>query len=261
MTALVVKDVSVVIDGRTLVDNVSFTVDAGEWLGVIGPNGAGKSTLLRAIAGVVRCQGTVEFCGTASSAFDARARARCVALVPQNPLIPPGIAVVDYVLLGRTPHLGRFAVEGRVDLDVVDEVMTLLDLRSLAARRVETLSGGERQRVLIARALAQEPPILLLDEPTTALDIGHQQDALELIDELRRTRGLAVVTTMHDLTLAGRYPDTLMLLAGGRVVTTGPSEAVLTEEHLAMHYGAAVRIIHDDHGIVVVPYRTIRESI
>jgi iron complex transport system ATP-binding protein len=115
--------------------------------------------------------------------------------------------------------------------------------------------------VLIARALAQEPPILLLDEPTTALDIGHQQDALELIDELRRSRGLAVITTMHDLTLAGRYPDTLMLLAGGKVIITGTSDEVLTEEHLAMHYGAAVRIIHDDHGIVVVPYRTNREQL
>jgi iron complex transport system ATP-binding protein len=256
---LLAKDVCVQIDGRRLLDRVSLRVEPGEWLGVIGPNGAGKSTLLRALAGIGRFRGHVELHGESLHGLDPRARARRVALVPQVPVVPAGIAVADYVLLGRTPHLGRFAVERRVDLDVVGEVLDVLQLRRFATRRVDSLSGGERQRVLIARALAQEAPILLLDEPTTALDIGHQQEVLELVDRLRHTRALAVVTTMHDLTLAGRYPDRLLLLAGGAVVTAGPSDAVLTEEHLARHYGADVRVLRDEHGIVVVPYRTNRE--
>lgn len=118
-----------------------------------------------------------------------------------------------------------------------------------------TLSGGERQRVLVARALAQGSPIVLLDEPTTALDVGHQQQVLELVDELRREHGLTVVTTMHDLTLAGLYADRLVLVDGGRVVVDGPADAVLTEENLARHYGARVRIVHDGGRPVVLPLR------
>jgi iron complex transport system ATP-binding protein len=124
---------------------------------------------------------------------------------------------------------------------------------------VESLSGGERQRVLLARALAQDAPILLLDEPTTALDIGHQQEVLELVDRLRHERALAVLTTMHDLTLAGHYPDRLLLLAGGTAVISGPGDEVLTEQHLHRHYGANVRVLRDEHGVVVVPYRPPKE--
>jgi iron complex transport system ATP-binding protein len=189
-----------------------------------------------------------------------RDRARHIALVPQTPVIPPAIAVTDYVMLGRTPHIGLLGTERRSDRAIVGEVMELLDLVPFATRRVETLSGGERQRVLIARALAQQAPVLLLDEPTTALDIGHQQDVLELVDELRHARGLTVVSTMHDLTLAGRYADRLLLLSNGELVTTGSSHDVLTEEHIARHYGAAVRILHDEHGLVVVPHRAAREA-
>ncbi|HEV8297549.1 MAG TPA: ABC transporter ATP-binding protein [Acidimicrobiales bacterium] len=260
MTGLLAKDVSVRLDGNLLLDRVSLRVEPAEWLGVIGPNGAGKSTLLRAVAGLVACTGRVELCGEPLDSLAPRARAQRVALVPQVPLVPAGITVADYVLLGRTPHLGRFAFERRSDLDVVSTVLDALDLQRFAGRRVDSLSGGERQRALLGRALAQEAPILLLDEPTTSLDIGHQQDVLELIDELRRTRNLAVVTTMHDLTLAGRYPHRLLLLANGVVITSGPSDNVLTEEHLAQHYGASVRILRDEHGIIVVPYRATRED-
>jgi iron complex transport system ATP-binding protein len=133
-----------------------------------------------------------------------------------------------------------------------------LDLLELASRPIDTLSGGERQRVLVARALAQQSRILLLDEPTTALDIGHQQEVLELIDKLRYERGLAVVSTMHDLTIAAQYPDRLALLSAGRVVTVGTGDEVLTEDLLAAHYGATVRILRDDDGIVVIPTRTKR---
>jgi iron complex transport system ATP-binding protein len=259
MTQLVADSVTVRIDGRTIVRDVSLDVGAGGWLGIIGPNGAGKSTLLRALSGIVDFDGEVRLGDTSVRSLKPRERARRIALVPQAPLVPPAIAVADYVMLGRTPHIGVLGVEARADFDAVVEVMELLDLMPLAARQVETLSGGERQRTFIARALAQQAPVLLLDEPTSALDIGHQQDVLELVDRLRHQRELTVVTTMHDLTLAGRYCDRLMLLSAGEVVITGASDEVLTEEHLARHYGAAVRILHDEDGLVVVPHRTTRE--
>jgi iron complex transport system ATP-binding protein len=254
-----VRDLCVALEGATILHDIVLDVRPAEWLAVIGPNGAGKSTLLRALAGLVAVEGSVTIDGDRIDMLKPRARARRVALVPQTPIIPPAITVVDYVMLGRTPHIGLLGVETRSDLDVVADVMALLDLMPFARRRIETLSGGERQRVLLARALAQQAPVLLLDEPTSALDIGHQQEVLELVDHLRTTRELTVVTTMHDLTLAGRYADRLLLLAGGESVVTGTRDEVLTEEHISQHYGAAVRILHDEHGLVVVPSRTIRE--
>jgi iron complex transport system ATP-binding protein len=260
VSAVAAHELTVRIDQRELVRGVSLDVDVDGWLAVIGPNGAGKSTLLRALAGLIPFTGRVEIGGVRVDTLRPRDRARHIALVPQAPVIPPAIPVTDYVMLGRTPHIGLLGTERRSDRAIVAEVMELLDLGPFATRLVETLSGGERQRVLIARALAQQAPVLLLDEPTTALDIGHQQDVLELVDELRHARGLTVVSTMHDLTLAGRYADRLLLLSRGEAVTTGTSHDVLTEEHIARHYGAAVRILHDEHGLVVVPHRGAREA-
>jgi iron complex transport system ATP-binding protein len=178
-----------------------------------------------------------------------------IALVPQAPVIPAGVTVADYVLLGRTPHIHPLGVEGARDLTAVHDALGHLELLAMADRVVATLSGGERQRVLIARALAQGAPIVLLDEPTTALDVGHQQQVLELVDDLRRQHGLSVLSTMHDLTLAGQYAERLVLLDAGRVVVEGPAGEVLTEENLARYYGAKVRIIHDGGQPVVLPFR------
>jgi iron complex transport system ATP-binding protein len=148
-----------------------------------------------------------------------------------------------------------FGSETDEDLDVVHDSLRMLDLEALAGRSVESLSGGERQRVLLARALAQRTSLVLLDEPTTALDIGHQQEVLDLVDALRRDQGLAIVSSMHDLTLAGQYADRLALLDRGRLVAEGPAASVLTEENIARHYGARVRVMHEPTGIVVVPDR------
>jgi iron complex transport system ATP-binding protein len=255
VSGIELSGVGVAVGRFTLLRDVSLTVRPGEWLGVIGPNGAGKSTLLRAIAGLVPAVGRVEIGGENGSRLARRARARLVALVPQAPLVPVGMTVRDYVLLGRTPHLSLLVMERPGDHAVVNEVLERLGLIALAARSVDTLSGGEQQQVFIARALAQQTGILLLDEPTTSLDIGHQQQVLDLVDELRHDRGLAVITTMHDLTLAGQYPDRLALLAGGTVVASGPPELVLTEENLAAYYDVAVRLLHGPDGLVVVPVR------
>jgi iron complex transport system ATP-binding protein len=256
MSNIAMRDVEVVLDERVLLDDVTFDVASREWLFVLGPNGAGKTTLLRALAGLVLpARGSITLEGNAMHTLVPRERAKRVALVPQTPLIPPGILVLDYVLLGRTPHLGMFGSIARSDVDVAVEALETLELHEFAARRVESLSGGERQRVIIARALAQETPTLLLDEPTTSLDIGHQQDVLELVDSLRRARNLTVVTTMHDLTLAGQYADQMLLLRGGRIVEHGTPGSVMTAENLAHYYGARVDVIDGPHGRVVVPYR------
>jgi iron complex transport system ATP-binding protein len=254
------EGVTVRLGDKLVLDGVDLDVPFGAWVSVVGPNGAGKSTLLRYLTGAVSGDGSVHLRGQPSSALTRRQRAQLVALVPQQPVVPDGMQVVDYVLLGRTPHISTFGVETSADLAAVHDALAHLDLLELAHRAVATLSGGERQRVLIARALAQGSPLVLLDEPTTALDVGHQQQVLELIDDLRRQRGLTVVTTMHDLTLAGQYADRLVLLDGGRVVVEGPAGDVLTEENLASYYGARVRIIHDGGHPVVLPIREERHD-
>src|SRR5699024_5257953 len=159
-------------------------------------------------------------------------------------LVPPAMTVTHYVLLGRTAHLGPLGRETDRDLRIVADALGELDLDHLADRALGTLSGGERQRALLARGVAQEASILLLDEPTTALDIAHQQSTLEIIDRLRRRRGLTVLSTMHDLTLAGRHADRLVLMAEGRIVRTGTPHEVLNADDLGRHYGTTVEVIH-----------------
>ena len=171
--------------GRAIVEAFDATVGRGEWVTLIGPNGAGKSTLLRAVAGLVRYAGSVALAGGEVSALGRRELARRLAFVPQVPLLPPAMRVAEYVLLGRTPHLGSSRTRGAHDREAADHALDRLDLGGSRGRPLDTLSGGEQQRVVLARALAQEAPLLLLDEPTTALDLGRQQQVLELVAELR----------------------------------------------------------------------------
>jgi iron complex transport system ATP-binding protein len=260
MSSLVAKDVGVRIDGRDIVADVSLRIERGEWLGVIGPNGAGKSTLLKALAGIIRATGSIEIDGTSIHGMRARERALHIAMVGQSPVVPVAVTVMEYVLLGRTPHIGRFSVESSHDILAVTGLLHDLDAGDLAERRLDTLSGGERQRVFIARALAQEAPVLLLDEPTTALDVGHQHDVLDLIDRMRHERNLTVVCTLHDLTLASRFPDRLLLLVAGRVEASGSAVEVLTEDHLSCFYGASVSVLSTDDGLVIVPRRSRRRT-
>ncbi|MBC8364921.1 MAG: ABC transporter ATP-binding protein [Actinobacteria bacterium] len=255
MTSIACRNVVVAFDEAEVLHGVDLWVPPGGWVTVVGPNGAGKSTLLRAVGGMVEATGSIALGDRPLADLTRRELARMVALVPQEPVIPPGMRVVDYVLLGRTAHLGFFEAEGDADLAVAVKALTDLDAGPLADRTVDTLSGGERQRIVIARALAQESPVLLLDEPTTALDVGHQQEVLDLVDRLRGERNLTVLATMHDLTLAGQYADWLVMLDGGEVAVAGSADEVLTEEAVARHYGARVRVVPDQAGPIIVPVR------
>jgi cobalamin transport system ATP-binding protein len=256
MTVLRLADVSAGYGGKPVVAEVSVDVPAGSWLAIIGPNGAGKSTLLKAVAGLVARTGQVWLGDSDAGRLSARQRARMIGYAPQNPELPAGLTVTDYVLLGRTPYLRPLASEGPADLAVVADVLARLDLSSLAGRRLHSLSGGERQRAVLARTLAQRTGLLLLDEPTSGLDIGHAQALLELLDRLRKADATTVVSTLHDLTLAGQYADQLLLLDGGRAVACGTPSSVLTAPLLARHYAATVEVLATSGGqVVVAPLR------
>jgi len=247
-------ELAVRFDRTHAVRGVSLEVAADEWVMLIGPNGAGKTSILRALCGLLAFDGQATIDGRDVRSLGRRALARLIAFVPQNPVAPSELTVAEYVLLGRTPHLGYLGVEGRRDRQAVARALERLDLLPFAERGLGSLSGGELQRAVLARALAQEAVVLLLDEPTTSLDLGRQQQVLELVDSLRGD-GLTVLSTMHDLTLAGQYADRLVLLDRGTIVAEGAPRDVLSPETLASHYGANVRVVHDDGDVFVLPQR------
>ena len=243
-------------DSTTALRDVSDVVAPGEWLGVIGANGAGKSTLLRALAHLVPYEGVARIDGTNAKPLSRRHFARLVAFVPQKPELPQQMRAIDYVALGRTPHLGYFGVDGEHDRARCASLLERLGLGAKAERTLATLSGGELQRLVLARALAQEAPVLLLDEPTSALDLGRRVEALELVDELRHERGLTVISSLHDLTLAAQFATRLLLLHEGSVVATGGPAEVLDETALGHYFGARVRVLRSSDGeLVVIPRR------
>ena len=256
MSALALDRISVTLGGARVVDRLSAQIQDGEWVALIGPNGAGTTTALRAVAGLVSYEGGVRVFADDARSLPRKQLARRIALVPQVPLLPADITVREYVLLGRTPYLSYLGTERRADHLAADAAIEQLDLGEFVQRRLDTLSGGERQRATLARALAQDAPILLLDEPTAALDVGRQQQVLEIVDGLRSSRGLTVLSTMHDLTLAGQYADRLLLLDSGRLVAAGSAEAVLTRALITEHYGAEVDVVDaPGSGFVIVPVR------
>ncbi|MGI8516230.1 MAG: ABC transporter ATP-binding protein [Acidimicrobiia bacterium] len=252
-------DVTVTAAGRLIVERVDLFVGGGSWLSLIGPNGAGKTTLVRALAGTVAYHGTITIEGRDTATGSVRERAKQLAVVSQHPIIPPGLAVFDYVLLGRAPHQGLRFSASVDDRRRVYAVLQRLDLDGFADRRVESLSGGERQRVVLARAFAQDTPVLVLDEPTAFLDVGHQLEVLELIADLRDERSLTVVTTMHDLSVAGQFADEVAVIAAGRLVATGRPAEVLTPTLIGRHWGVKTTVDTDEYGAVTVTVQRRRE--
>ena len=246
------EGISVSLSSKPVLSDVSFECGTGEWLSVIGPNGAGKTTLLQVLSGIIRPQqGGVQIGDCDLAAMSPRQRARQAAVISQYPTVPPGVKVLDYVLLGRVPHLGFGLRRSEEDHRIVRDLLRHLQAEQFVGVPLSDLSGGERQRIVVARALAQETPVLLLDEPTSALDIGHQLEVLELLDELRKERGLTIVSTTHDLTLAGQFADRLLLLADGKVAAVGKPAEVLMPDVIEQHYGAQVEILARNGGVAL----------
>ena len=229
-------------DGLVL-RGVSLELGKGELVGLIGPNGSGKTTLLRVLSGLLAPnQGKVYLDGQDLCALSRRQIAQRVAVVPQELAMPFAFSAYEMVMMGRTPHVRPILGAGPRDRQVVAEKMELTATSVLAERPFSELSGGEKQRVIIAMALAQEPDILLLDEPTVHLDINHQVEILELIKRLNRQEDLTVLATMHDLNLAALYFDRLVLLDGGQVAANGSPAEVLREESIRQVFQANVQV-------------------
>lgn len=234
-------------------DVVSLEVAPGEVVGVIGPNGSGKSTLLRVLTRLVTpAAGSVTLDGAPLAGFSRLALARAVAFVVQAPEVPEGFTVREVVAMGRSAHLGLFGAFGRADDEVVERTLRASQTLAFADRQVQTLSGGEFQRVVFARALAQEPRYLLLDEPTSHLDLRHQVDLLRFA-RAQAARGVGVLLVIHDLNLAARSCDRLVLLAGGRVVRHGAPRDVLRAETIEAVFQARVEVLEAGGRPVIVP--------
>ena len=243
---------------EVVLDGVGLEVGRGELVGLVGPNGSGKTTLLRVISGVLRASaGRVSVDGREVVDLKPGDRARLVSVVPQNPQLPDGFTVMDLVLIARNSHLKLLQWEGRGDLEAAKRAMEATSTLGLADRSLGAISGGERQRAVVAMALAQDTPVMLLDEPTSNLDLAHQTGIMDLVVRLMEERGTAVLVAMHDLTLAAQYCDRLIMLSEGRCYAAGPPSEVLTAENIEAVYGTEVYLVPHPLGgtPVVLPAR------
>jgi len=249
------------LDGLVL-HNINLSIKDGEMVGLLGPNGSGKTTLIKLASGVLKpSQGEIKLDGSNLSQLNRKSIARSVAVVPQQFNIPFAFTATEVVMLGRTPFLRVFAGESEVDKQFVSNALELVGISELKERRFDELSGGERQKVILAMALAQQPKLLLLDEPTVHLDITHQVEILELVRRLNVERGLTVIAAMHDLNLASLYFDRLILLKEGRVSADGTPAEVLTEDRIREVFSASVKV--EPHPVTGVPHIVImpKESV
>jgi iron complex transport system ATP-binding protein len=255
---LKIENVSASYDGRTVLKEISLTARAGEILGVVGPNGAGKSSLVRAISGTLApSHGRIFLDELDLRALDAAARAKKIAVVPQSTHLPDAFSAGEIVMLGRTPHLPLFGAESARDFDVAQAAMERTDSDWYAERLIGELSGGEQQRIVIARALAQEPRVLLLDEATAHLDLKHQAAIWNLVRGLARS-GLIVIAALHDLNLAAQYADRLALLCNGELLVCDAPSRVLTREWLQCAYD--ISVVVSEHPLYHTPIVSLVEE-
>lgn len=240
---LKIQSLSVSYGSRQILHNISLDVQSGEVLALIGPNGAGKSTLIRAASGVIPYAGHVRANGDDFASLNPMRRAKYIATVPQAVSMPPAFTVWETVLLGRTPYLGFLGQPSQHDEEIARQSLQRVSALLFAERRVGELSGGEQQRILLARALCQSTPILLLDEPTAHLDLQYQVGMLELVVELARKDNLAVLIALHDLNLAAQYADRIALMVAGKIKAIGKPKEVLQPELIAEAYCLPVQVV------------------
>lgn len=239
--AIAVQQLDYAFDGNPVLNHVTFDVAAGQFFIIIGPNGSGKTTLLKLLTGLLPLpDANITLLNRSLKAYSARALARKIAYVPQNVPVEFPFSVTQVVLMGRAPHLGLLGFEGPADYELAEQAMAITDVSHLAHRRLDTLSGGERQRVFIARAICQQPKILLLDEPTAALDLAHQVRVMDLMEQLKTEHGVTVVMVSHELNLAAMYADQLLLLSKGSVAQMGVPDQVLDFALLEKVYGCTL---------------------
>ncbi|MEX0806441.1 MAG: heme ABC transporter ATP-binding protein [Candidatus Binatia bacterium] len=246
--AIQTRDLSFAYKDRAVLHDVSIAVGRGEMLGILGPNGSGKTTLLKVLSGILRGRGEVKLNGKGIEAYDRRELSRLFAVVPQESRVNFPYTVAEIVLMGRASYHSAFALEGEKDLEVARASLALTDSLSLSNRYLHELSGGEKQRVMMARALAQEPEILLLDEPSAFLDLRHQVQVFELLRQLNRERGLTIVAALHDLNFAALFFPRLVMLREGKIYRDGSPAEVLTEKTIDEVYGIRVRVEQDPSG-------------
>ena len=243
MSELTVEKLVLAYGKRVVLQDIDFSVVPGEMLGLIGPNGSGKSTLIKAMSRVICPRtGRILLGGKDIATMSRNELAKCLAVVPQWPILPLTFSALEVVMMGRTPHLGRLRFEGEKDMVIVWEAMGMTGTQPLSKRPMGELSGGERQRVIIARALAQEAKFLLLDEPTSSLDIKYQIETLDLFKKLCLKQGLGIVAALHDLNIAAQYCDRLVMLNHGNIHSQGSLEEVITAEAIKEVYGADVHV-------------------
>lgn len=252
MNAVELQGLDLFYGDSHILRDLSLEVTAGEFFVIIGPNGSGKTTLLKVIAGLARPRsGRLRIFDRAAADYSRRQLAQVLAVVPQQVPLDFPFTVADTVLMGRAPHLGLMTLEQQRDYEIAREAMQFTGVAHLAGRRLDQLSGGERQRVIIARAICQQPRLILLDEPTAALDPAHQVKIMDLMERLRQARHTTVIMVSHDLNLAAMYGDRLLLLEKGAVVKDGVPAAVLTYEGLERSYGC--RMLVDENPLGHVP--------
>jgi len=249
---------------QRVLDGVSLSVGEGEFYVIIGPNGSGKTTLLKAISGILKVRhGSVSILGKPDQAYSRKELARAVALVEQLSPVDFPFTALEVVLMGRSPHLGILGLERDSDLRIACQALEFTGVDHLANRKLDQLSGGEQQRVFIARAISQEPRIMLLDEPTASLDLAHQIRIMDLMEKLKSERGVTVVMVSHDVNLAAMYGDMLLLLKAGRIVSNGPPHEVLTFETLEQTYDCTLLVDRSPLGelprVTLVPGKYLRD--
>jgi len=248
---LKIQNLSVSYGPRKILHDISLNVQSGEVLTLIGPNGAGKSTLIRAASGVIPYMGQIRTNGDDFVSLSPLQRAKYIATVPQAVSMPPAYTVWEAVLLGRTPYLGFLGQVSEKDREIARDALQRVSALPFAGRRVGELSGGEQQRILLARALCQSTPIMLLDEPTAHLDLQYQVSLLELVSELAHKDNLAVLVALHDLNLAAHYADRIALMVAGSIKATGKPKEVLLPELIAEAYCLPVQVVK--HPFLDVP--------